>query len=87
MKEYFQHIQNTPRPSISDLLFCDSMGIVIIPDEIADELAKACRRIIAAEWPVLWYVKQAQIKGTEIDIDILVERQREMLQLREKGGC
>lgn len=67
-----------------DLLFCDSMGIVVIPDKISDKLAGACRRIAAAEWPVLQYVKQAQMEGTEINVDILLEKQKEMTQLRER---
>lgn len=67
-----------------DLLFCDSQGIVVIPEEIAPELADACRIIAAAEWPVLEYLKHAMLKGEEIDVDILIEKQAEMARLRKE---
>ena len=67
-----------------DLLFCDSMGVVLIPEEIAEELACACRKIIAAEYPVLDYVKKSMAEGKEICVDVLIEKQKEMARLRER---
>ncbi len=70
--------------SPGDLLFCDSMGVVLIPEEIAEELACACRKIIAAEYPVLDYVKKSMAEGKEICVDVLIEKQKEMARLRER---
>ncbi|MDR1626804.1 MAG: RraA family protein [Spirochaetia bacterium] len=70
----------TIRPG--DLLFCDNQGVVTIPHEVADKLAEACRKIIAAEFPVIRFCKDAITAGKEIDIAELLKWQAVMKKLR-----
>ncbi len=67
-----------------DLLFCDQEGVVILPEEIVPRLPEVCRKMAAAEWPVLGYVKHALMKGEKIDIDVLGQKMAEMAELRKK---
>lgn len=67
-----------------DLLFCDSQGVVTIPDEIAPHLADACRRIAAAELPVLDGTRRARIEGREVDVTELMGWVSRMQALRGK---
>jgi 4-hydroxy-4-methyl-2-oxoglutarate aldolase len=66
-----------------DLLFCDSEGVVVIPEEIAPLLADACRKIATAELPVLENVKRALLEGKEIDVSDLMNWAAEMAKLRQ----
>ncbi len=65
-----------------DLLFCDNEGIVLLPEFIVPQLPSICRKMAAAEWPVLGYVQEALLKGAELDMKILERRLDEMNQLR-----
>jgi regulator of RNase E activity RraA len=67
-----------------DLLFCDNQGIVIIPPEVAPELADACHKIMAAELPVLQPCRQALLEGGEIDVSELLQWTAAMRELRVK---
>ena len=67
-----------------DLLFCDSQGIVIIPDEAAPFLAAECRKAAAAELPVLEGVRRARLEGRELDIGELMDWVARMQEFRAK---
>jgi regulator of RNase E activity RraA len=72
----------TIRPG--DLLFCDSQGIVAIPDEVAHLLAAECRKVAAAELPVLEGVRRARLEGRELDVSELMGWVAQMQALRAK---
>lgn len=65
-----------------DLLFCDNQGVVVIPPEAIQGLAGECRKIMAAELPVLAPCKRALLEGKEIDVAELMEWRAEMARLR-----
>ncbi len=67
-----------------DLLFCDTQGIVTIPNEIAHQLAAACRAVAAAELPVLDNVRRARLEGRELDVGELMGWVARMQELRAK---
>jgi regulator of RNase E activity RraA len=67
-----------------DLLFCDNQGIVIVPHEVAPMLADACRKIMAAELPVLQPCRRALLEGGEIEVSELVKWTAAMRELRAK---
>ncbi len=67
-----------------DLLFCDSQGVVTIPEEIAPYLAEKCRSISLAEFPVLEGLRRAKFSGKEVDVSELMTWVAKMQELRQK---
>lgn len=65
-----------------DLLAADRHGVVLIPNQVATELADACRKIAAAELPVLENCRRAILEGREINLDDLKQWRAEMARLR-----
>lgn len=65
-----------------DLIFADKHGAVSIPNEIAHEMIDACRKIAAAELPVLEGCRRAILEGKEVDLDELKRWREEMGRLR-----
>ncbi len=65
-----------------DLLAADVHGVVLIPNEIAHELADACRKAAAAEMPVLDGCRKAIAEGSEVDLDELQLWRTQMAALR-----
>jgi len=59
------------RVSPGDLIHADQHGVLMIPGEIAGELAAAAERVIAAEQSLLRWVR-----SSEFDADELIERRR-----------
>lgn len=66
-----------------DLIFCDQYGVITIPEETVPELAEVCRRVAAAELPVIQNCKKAILEGKEVDIDELMEWRSQMQKLRK----
>lgn len=54
-----------------DLLFCDVHGVVKIPHEVAPRLAAACRKIAAAELPMLEPCRAAIKEGRKPTVEEL----------------
>ncbi len=67
-----------------DLLAADRHGVVLIPREIAPELAAACKLAGDAEMPVLENCRKALAEGREVDLSQLQEWRAEMGRLRAK---
>ncbi|MFA6507316.1 MAG: RraA family protein [Treponemataceae bacterium] len=67
-----------------DLLFCDVHGVVRIPHEVAPKLAAACRKIAAAELPVLEPCRAAIKAGRKPTIDELRTWRKEMEKKRKE---
>jgi regulator of RNase E activity RraA len=65
-----------------DLLAADRHGVVLIPNQVAGELADACRKIAAAELPVLEGCRRALLEGKEVNLDELKQWRAEMARLR-----
>ncbi len=65
-----------------DLLAADIHGVVLIPAEVAPELAAACKKAADAEMPVLENCRSAIAEGREVDLDKLVQWRAEMARLR-----
>jgi regulator of RNase E activity RraA len=59
------------RVSPGDLIHADQHGVLLIPREIAGELAAAAERVIATEQSLLRWVR-----SSEFDADELIERRR-----------
>jgi regulator of RNase E activity RraA len=57
--------------SPGDLIHADQHGVLLVPREIAGELAAAAERVIAAEQSLLSWVR-----SSEFDADELIERRR-----------
>ncbi len=71
------------RVNPGDLLLADSHGVVRIPDETVPSLAEACRKIAAAELPVLEPCRQAIRKGEKITASRLREWRAQMTAARK----
>ena len=65
-----------------DLVAADIHGVILIPREIAPELAVACRKAGEAELPVLTECRKAIAEGREVDLDQLSHWRSEMARLR-----
>lgn len=65
-----------------DLLAADRHGVILIPQEVAGRLAKACRLAGAAEMPVLENCRKAIAENREVNLDELRQWRKEMAQLR-----
>ncbi|MGE4283156.1 MAG: RraA family protein [Clostridia bacterium] len=65
-----------------DLLAADKHGVVLIPNEIAPQLAAACKKAADAEMPVLEGCRRAIAEGNEVDLDQLKQWRAEMAKLR-----
>ncbi|MHC1758976.1 MAG: RraA family protein [Negativicutes bacterium] len=65
-----------------DLLAADRHGVVLIPGEIAHQLADACKRISDAELPVLDGCRKAFAEGREVNLKELEQWRAEMARLR-----
>ena len=72
----------TVRPG--DLLFCDVHGVVRIPHEVAPKLAAACRKIAAAELPMLEPCRAAIKAGRKPAIEELRAWRNEMEKKRKE---
>jgi len=68
-----------------DLLFCDVHGVVKIPHEIAPRLAEACRKIAAAELPMLEPCRAAIKSGHKPTDDELRQWRKAMEQKRKEA--
>ena len=66
----------------SDLLAADRHGVVLIPSEIAPQLAAACKKAADAEMPVLEGCRKAIAEGREVDLEELKTWRAEMARLR-----
>ena len=66
----------------SDLLAADRHGVVLIPNEIAPQLAAACKKAADAEMPVLEGCRKAIAEGREVDLEELKTWRAEMARLR-----
>lgn len=71
----------TVRPG--DLLHADKHGVVLIPQEIAEQLAEACRAAQYAEQPVIQGCSSSF--GKDLDLEDL-KRWREEMARRRTGG-
>lgn len=67
-----------------DLLHADQHGVVKIPHEVAPMLAAACRKIVAAEYPMLEPCRQAIQDGRKPTIEELGQWQAAMSEARQK---
>ncbi len=65
-----------------DLLAADRHGVVLIPNEIAGQLADACKKAADAEMPVLDYARRCIAEGKEVDLEELRKARAEMARLR-----
>jgi len=65
-----------------DLLAADRHGVVLIPKEIAPQLAEACKKAADAELPVLEGCRKAIAEGREVDLEELRQWRAEMARLR-----
>ncbi len=66
----------------SDLLATDRHGVVLIPKDIAPQLAEACQKAANAEMPVLEGCRRAIAEGKEVNLDELKQWRAEMAKLR-----
>ena len=66
-----------------DLIHADKHGVLLIPEEIAGELAEACRLSQRAEEPVLEGCKN--VEGGEVTVDQIKQWRAEMVALRTGG--
>lgn len=64
-----------------DLLHADKHGVLLIPDEIASEVAEACRKTQYAEQPVIDACRKHAYKNVEIDD---IRRWRQLMEERRK---
>ena len=65
-----------------DLIAADRHGVILIPEEIAHQLAYACKKAGDAELPVLEGCRRAISENKEIDLEKLGQWRKEMAQLR-----
>lgn len=63
-----------------DLIHADKHGVCIIPNEIADKVAMACRKSFYAEEPVITFCREAIKSGTLMDLVKYREKREEMAQ-------
>ncbi|NLL66571.1 MAG: RraA family protein [Clostridiaceae bacterium] len=68
-----------------DLIHADRHGVCLIPFEIADKVADACRERFFAEEPVLSFCRGAIVSGTQMDVNEL-RKQREIMSERLKSS-
>lgn len=68
-----------------DLLFCDVHGVVKIPHEVAPKLAAACRKIAAAELPMLEPCRAAIAAGRKPTVEELRTWRKAMEQKRKEA--
>ena len=65
-----------------DLIAADQHGILNIPLETVPELVAACRKTLAAEFPILQGCRKAILSGTHLSVDELMELRKKMYRLR-----
>lgn len=65
-----------------DLLAADRHGVVLIPGEISNQLADACKKAADAEMPVLEGCRKAIAEGKKVDLEELRQWRAEMASLR-----
>lgn len=61
-----------------DLIHADKHGVLVLPAEVADRVAEACRKVDAAERPVIEYCRTTG----EVDLKILRELSEAMAKAR-----
>ncbi len=69
-----------------DIIACDKHGVIKIPVEYLPRMSEACRRIAAAELPVLEPCRRAVMKGQIVSIEELEQWRRNMAEAR-KNAC
>ena len=65
-----------------DIIFCDQYGALIIPEGTLYYLVEACRKIAAAELPVIQNCKAVILNGKKAKAQNLVLWRKQMEQLR-----
>lgn len=69
-----------------DIIACDQHGVIKIPEEFLPRLEEACRRIAAAELPVLEPCRRAIMKGEIVSIEDLEKWRAGMAKARKDAS-
>lgn len=69
-----------------DIIACDRHGVVKIPEEFLPRMEEACRRIAAAELPVLEPCRRAVLKGETVSIEELMKWRADMARARKDAA-